>query len=199
MNFWRAVTEPGGYGGPWPAELEVQSVVETSERLWQQTVSDTASGGGIEWAAMLVLDAEDTLHFQQEVQGTAESVRLRLDVASDQTLVGVFHTHTTLRVEGAAVGFGPDDVVGLINDGYAVSLIRSGDWMFAFMRTRATLPRVEREEVVQRFQETFRHWLTREGAVLSTIIRAGLSLSQVYHLAVYIGPSTGPLGRIYVP
>jgi hypothetical protein len=179
--------------------LEVQSVAEASERLWQQTVPDTALEAGIEWAATLVLDAEDTLHFQHETQGTAESVRPRLDVASDQTLGGVLHTHTTLQVEGAAVGFGPDDIVGLINDGYAVSLIRSGEWMFAFLRTRGTPPRVDREEVVQRFQEAFRHWLAQEGAVLSAIVRAGLALSQGYNLAVYIGPSTGPLGRIYVP
>ena len=114
---------------------------------------------------------------------------------SDQTFVGIVHTHPPHR-ETKGVAFGEADFEQMIEDGNIISLLQTGSYLLALVRTQAT-PSVVDGEVLRRQMSEAEDEAKASGATtLQALLLANLKLCEIYGLAFYYGYAPGPLERM---
>ena len=125
-----------------PATLDLVGIRRMMKRLWKASLRDIASGEVLEHAATLVHLSSGKVQLAYPVIGDAGHVEPVYDVAADETFIGTFHTHP---YESGLTGmaFSGGDIASAINKAEWISLVQSGDDVFALIRTDKTTPFVD--------------------------------------------------------
>jgi len=141
-----------------PERINLGDLNATMNELWERSIRDIDKGTVTEWGGVLVLDAEGNLRLVNPVAGTAG--RIVLDpsrIGEDDTFVGTFHTHSyESRLTGMA--FSGVDIAGAINYGETLSLVQSGDVVFAVVRTEKTPEQVDSSAVDVELDRLYRSY-----------------------------------------
>jgi len=124
-----------------------EQVAQEMERLWQNSVRDVDRGVVREYAATLVEGHEGELKLVNVVEGSSRQVTPNLAVAEDERLVGTFHTHP--YENGTQAAFSGQDIAAALESQERISLVRSGDEVFALVRTNKTPQEMEAAKVNQ--------------------------------------------------
>jgi hypothetical protein len=116
------------------------------KRLWRASIRDVGAGVVTEHAATLVRQASGKVTLGYVVAGTSDVVNPVYNIAPDETFIGTFHTHP---FEDGLTGmpFSSEDIATVINDAEWISLVQSGDDVFALIRTDKTIASVTLSEV----------------------------------------------------
>jgi hypothetical protein len=180
-----------------PETIDPSLVTADMQRLWEAAVKESTKGPWREQVATIVLEAEENVRFIHELAGQHDRVRAVLDVGSGQRLIGIFHTHALWPLEPhLGVGCGPEDIVGMIKDRYALSLLRSGPLVCALVRTDRTVEDLRLADVVAQFQVGVEAWYAQEQSLCRAILRAGIDLARAAGLAYYAGTAGDVLWKM---
>lgn len=181
-----------------PKELDLTSLCGDIERLWQSSVVDEAFGVVTEYAATIVLKADGTIALKNEVRGDSFGVMPVLCVEASETFVGTFHTHP--RTDGLIpMPFSADDIVSAIIFGEKISVMRSGNTVFALVRTEKTAATADVSEAKTEFTSVVLNLRHRAVSILDAIWVANRVLCMKYGLALYAGAAGQPLKEVYKP
>jgi hypothetical protein len=196
-DFWRRLAAGPIPSNELPETLDVSVWADEMDRLWAATVASGAGDQAVEQAATVILDSQTGPAFVHALSGTPEGVTPCWEIEANQQLLGGFHTHALFPPElYFGVGFGPEDLVSMINRPYNLSLLRSGRLVAALIRTEAAPPSVIPAEVEVRFQEAFRDWYERGLPFVQAIFAAGAEVAKRYGLAVYSSAAGEVLRRM---
>ena len=182
-----------------PEELDLTPLYEDMERLWQQSIANIANSVVIEYAATIVLKADGALALTNEISGNSFEVTPVPCVESGEVFVGTFHTHP--RIDGLMpMPFSAEDIVSAITFGENISVVRTGNSIFALVRTVETAVAADVNEAKSEFEATviliLRH---RDVSILDDIWMANQILCRKYRLALYAGTIGQPLKEVYIP
>jgi len=184
--------------GQLPQKLDLADLHEGMDKLWQQSIAHLENGVVLEYAATIVLTAEDTLKFINEVRGDSSEVTPDLNVSARETFVGTFHTHP--RVDGLVpMPFSPSDFVSAVLLRENISVMRSEETVLALVRTQRTVASIDAEEAQREFYEVFQSEVFLSGRILDAVWKANLALCERYGFALYVGRSDEPLKEVYRP
>jgi hypothetical protein len=138
-----------------PEELDLPDVLSDVERLWQLTAKDRKEHG-----ACIVLDEHDRLRVDHEVAGEERGVNPMHRVSDYHDHLGFFHTHP-LQLDGTEqVGFSEKDFAGALEDGEKLSVVCSGNKVFALVRTEKTrLPAPVSQQEENEWGAVFKQYL----------------------------------------
>ncbi len=164
--------------------------------LWQRSIARIAEGQVSEWGGVLVLDESDNLRLVNIVQGTSRAIMLQLAV--QDTRVGTFHTHP--QPSGiTGIAFSGVDLADAINTGELLSIVQSGEEVFATLRTDATPMFVEWKEVAMQYGFSRNEYVGQGMSEQDATRYADLDLCVAYALAFYCGRAFEPLVEEYRP
>ena len=182
-----------------PERIDLGALNAAMNELWERSIHDIDRGQVIEWGGVLVLDAEDNLTLINQVPGTADKIGLDLSViGDDETFVGTFHTHP---YESGLTGmaFSGADIANAINQGETLSLVQSGDLVFATLRTEKTPDRVDWSAVDEELDALYRGY-AEEGLFFDeAAFQANLDICAKYGLAFYWGEIFDELQEVFGP
>jgi hypothetical protein len=135
-----------------PAIIDLGNVMHEFDNLWEQSIRDIERGAVAECGGALVLDQTGDLTLVNVTVGEADQLQLNLDVGTDGLLVGTFHTHP--HVSGVrGVAFGVRDFALAINSGSTLSLVHSGRYLYALIRTEFTPTTVNEDSLRNEFNK----------------------------------------------
>jgi hypothetical protein len=168
------------------------------KRLWQQSVRDIATGVVVEHAATLVQRADGKVDLDYVVAGIANAVTPVYTVSTDATCIGTYHTHP--YAEGlTGMAFSDTDIASAIGFEEWISLVQSGDDVFAPIRTEKTEDSVV-PSVLETDFDQFLNAALRVGALeREALWAANVGVSRLYGLAFYAGHIDGDLEVIFKP
>ena len=120
------------------------------------------------------------------------------DVAQDETFIGTFHTHP---YENGLTGiaFSGGDIASAINEAEWISLVQSGDDVFALIRTDKTVPSVDSNVVVSQVSNLYETLLNIRLSHQAALRIANLQICTTYGLAFYAGKISGRLEVKFKP
>jgi hypothetical protein len=181
-----------------PKELDLTPLFEDIEQLWQNSIAGIADGVVIEYAATIVLKADGTIALTNEVRGDSSGVTPVLCVETSETFIGTFHTHP--RTDGLMpMPFSADDIVSAIILGEKVSVMRSGNTIFALVKTEETATTADLKKAQNEFTSVVLNLRRRAVSILDAIWVANRILCIKYGLALYVGTINQPLKEVYKP
>jgi len=167
------------------------------DTLWQKSVQDVDKGVVKEQAATLVRGQEGELKLVNPVEGTGSGATPNRDIAENEDLVGTFHTHP--YEEGyTSVAFSGRDIAYAINHHDAITVVQSGEDVFALMPTEETPPSVDAGQLEQESKAIWMAHMDRGTPFPEAIYQANLELCARYGLAFYRGQQ-GVLREVYRP
>jgi proteasome lid subunit RPN8/RPN11 len=122
-----------------PAQIDLTDISDTVNALWKKSICYIERVQVVEYAATIVLNLEGRLCLRNIVSGDSTSVNPTLAVSAGEIFVGTFHTHP---YESGLTGmaFSGADIASAINANEAISVVQSGDVLFALVRTEKTSP-----------------------------------------------------------
>jgi len=191
-----------------PATLELGSLRQDLDRLWDLTVE-----GDCEWGACIVLSGDQLRRGHPPVRGDKFYVIPECRVDQHDFYVGFVHTHR-LDAEsgGPLLGFSIMDFRCTLYDGDNLSLVRSGEELYALVRTTdctmppgTHLPLHERWEWQQRYEEAIalarseRAEKSESDALQRRLWMVNRALCEHLGFAFYRGRQASPLNLIYRP
>jgi len=181
-----------------PGELDLTPICEDMERLWLRSMANIANGVVIEHAATIVLKADGTLALTNEISGDSFQVTPVPGVEAGEMFVGTFHTHPrTDRL--IPMPFSAGDIVSAITFGENISVMRSGNSVFALVRTVETAVAADVNEAKSAFEAAviliLRH---QDVSILDAIWMANRILCRKYGLALYAGTIDQALKTSYM-
>jgi hypothetical protein len=170
-------------------------IVQEIDELWKQMVNDPdhkEQGACIlfDWECSFRLDgiADDQSPFHV-------TPRCRAWDCDDH--MGFFHTHWYLGGE-EQVGFSGNDFAGFLQDGESLSVVRSGNQIFALMRTNATPePFLVSEHELVQFRRTFLYYHSTELSQAEAQLKANRKICQELGMAFYRALAGGALKLDY--
>lgn len=180
-----------------PEEITLpDSLWQQMDELWQRSIAHIAEGRVSEWGGVLVLDEQDKLKLIGVVEGTGERVQLAFDL--DVTFVGSFHTHP--YTDGTTgIAFSARDITDTINSGELISIVQSGQEVFALVRTGETIPYVDEGLLKARFEMLYWQHLGQRASDQQAVYYANLDICSECGLAMYVGRVFEPLWEAYRP
>lgn len=182
-----------------PEHIDLGELNAAMNELWERSIRDIDQGRVTEWGGILALDAEGNLTLTNQVAGTAYSIAFDLSHISDEVIfVGTFHTHP---YESGLTGmaFSGADIANAINRRESLSLVQSGDLVFAVVRTEKTPDQVDWSAIDEELDALYRGYV-KEGLFLDeAAFQANLDLCARYGLAFYWGEIFGELWEVYRP
>ncbi len=169
-----------------PTTLDLTGIRRIMKQLWNASIRNIATGVVLEYAATIVRDAEERVRLAYPVVGTAGNVEPNYDVAQDETFIGTFHTHP---YENGLTGiaFSGGDIASAINETEWISLVQSGDDVFALIRTDKTVLSVDSNMVVNQVNNLYEDLLNIRLSHQSALRIANLQICATYGLAFYAG------------
>ncbi|MFQ5854437.1 MAG: hypothetical protein ACE5LU_02170 [Anaerolineae bacterium] len=174
-----------------------EQVIREMERLWRKSIEDMHKGVVREYAATLVEEQDGKLKLVNPVEGTSRGVAPNLEIPEGVRFVGTFHTHP--YEDGTTAAFSGQDIAASLAHRERISLVRSGDDVFALVRTDKTLEKVNTSRVNREFGEEVRKHLDKTGVSFSeAVYLANIELCSKHGLAFYRGRG-GKLKEVYVP
>jgi len=180
-----------------PAEIELdKSLWQAMDGLWQRSVQRITQGKVTEWGGTLMLDTEDRLRLVKVRQGTRGYVTIESDTP-DQ-FVGSFHTHP--YPDGTTgIGFSGADIADTISSGELLSIVQSGQEVFALLRTELTPTWVNRSRLQREHDDLHYDYLGRVLSVQRAVHYTNVDLCEAYGLAFYVGVTFHKLEEVYRP
>jgi len=182
-----------------PEEIDLpHSLWQQMDELWQRSIAYVAEGQVSEWGGVLVLDEQDHLRIIGETKGTAGQVTLDPTVSEGETFVGTFHTHP--YASGlTGIAFSGADFASTINHGQMLSVVQSGDDVFALMRTDQTPRAVDNRQLAGEFNEAYREYYRSGLSAQDAALLANLVFCTRYGLVFYSGKNGQSLKEVYKP
>ncbi|MFQ5854429.1 MAG: hypothetical protein ACE5LU_02130 [Anaerolineae bacterium] len=181
-----------------PNRLDISSMAEDMNRLWQRSIAEIDRGQVIEWGAVLVVDSEGALQLKNAVAGTSGDVAIAVELSSGETLAGTFHTHP---YEDGTTGmpFSGTDIASALASGENLSIVQSGDEVFALIRTEKTQSLEELAALIEEFNSAYTSYFNAGLSEQDAGIAANLDMCAKYGLAFYRGHASGELRKVYGP
>ena len=181
-----------------PAIIDLGDFVHEFDDLWERSIRDIEQGIVVECGRVLVLDQAGTISLVNTTTGEANQVELNLEIETNKLFVGTFHTHPHVSgVRGAA--FGVCDFTLAINSKSALTLVHSGRYLYALVRTEFTPMNVDIDSLSNEFDEIFIHARAQGYTTLESLLETNLQLCEQYGLAFYYAEASGLLQEIYRP
>jgi hypothetical protein len=166
------------------------------DELWQRSIAHIAEGRVNEWGGVLVLDEQDDLKLANIVEGTGE--RVQLSIAWGETFVGSFHTHP--YADGTTgIAFSGADIADAINNEELVSIVQSGQEVYAVVRTDEAPSHVDRELLKNRHETLYWRYLGQGMSDEKAVYYTNLDICQDCGLAMYVGRVFESLWEAYRP
>lgn len=167
-----------------PESLELcGQIVQQIDELWKRMVGDPDHK---EQGACILFDSECNLRLDQVAdEQSPVHVMPKCRAWDCDDHLGFFHTHWYLDGE-EQVGFSHSDFAGFLQDGESLSLVRSGNQVFALMRTNATptafiLP----ENELLQYRSVFLHYYGIESSQPEAQLKANRELCKELGMAFY--------------
>jgi hypothetical protein len=117
-----------------PSSLDLSAIAADMNNLWKQSIRDIKQGIVYECAGTIVLDANGHLRLVNQIEGTSDFVSPDVKVNVYQRFVGTFHTHP-YEDETTGIAFSGGDIASAINGKEQISIVQSGEEVFAIVRT----------------------------------------------------------------
>lgn len=169
-----------------PTKLNLSGITPEMNQLWEASIREIKFGIVREHAALLVWERE-SLRLTNIVEGADAEVEPNYQLAKGQQLVGTFHTHP--YVTGMmGVPFSGIDIASVIADEENISILHSGNRIFALARTEATPRAVNAQAVVERAKTLVRIYL-RTLSFPDAALQMNTVLCEQYNLGFYWGES----------
>jgi len=176
-----------------PKELDLSDIQDEMERLWQSTARDRLRR---ERGACIVLD-QDKLNLEHKVVGKSpQEVTPMHRVGDHDDHLGFFHTHSLYPDGKEQVGFSEKDFAGALEDDERLSVVRSGNLVFALVRTertRSPAPVSKQEE--DKFFAVFQDYYDKNLPMDKAQWRANRDLCHDLGFVLYTGDFGQPLRR----
>jgi proteasome lid subunit RPN8/RPN11 len=168
------------------------------KRLWQASVREIAIGVVVEHAATLVQSVDGKVRLDYIVKGAEKAVTPVYTVAPGETCVGTYHTHP--HPGGlTGVAFSAADIASAIVLKEWISLVQSGDSVFAMIRTDKTPNRVDRLVLKANFDQFFNAARHAGLSEYEAVWAANVGVCRLYGLALYKGRTDKNLEVIFKP
>jgi len=180
-----------------PEEITLaDSLWSRMDELWQRSIAHIAEGRVNEWGGVLVLGEQDDLKLANIVEGTGE--RVQLSIAWGETFVGSFHTHP--YADGTTgIAFSGADIADAINNEELISIVQSGQDVYAVVRTDEAPSHVDRESLKNRHETLYWQYLGQGMSDEKAVYYTNLDICQDCGLAMYVGRVFESLWEAYRP
>jgi len=174
-----------------------EQVAREMERLWRKSVEGVNRGVVREYAATLVEEQDGKLRLVNPVAGSSGGVTPNLEIPETARFVGTFHTHP--YEDGTTAPFSGHDIAASLECRERISLVRSGDEVFALELTDKTAEGVDTGKVKREFdEEVLKHVDSPNISFSEAVYLANIALCRRYGLVFYRGRG-GELEEVYVP
>ena len=181
-----------------PTTIRLSGLRRMMKRLWRQSVRDIAAGVVVEHAATLVRGADGKVRLDYAVAGIANAVTPVYTVGADETCIGTYHTHP--YAEGlTGMAFSDTDIASVIEFEEWISLVQSGDDVFALIRTTKTVDSVVPSVLEADFDQFLNVALRAGSSERAALWTANIGVCRRYGLAFYAGQVDGNLEVIFKP
>jgi hypothetical protein len=181
-----------------PDRIDLSDCHTIMNDLWEKSVRDIARGEVKEHGGTLILDKNGKLTIINLVEGSSREIDLNLRVGEGETFVGVFHTHPHASGLTGMAFSGPDMVLAIYHR-CPVTLVQSGDHVFALVRTEKTVSSVERSELIGELEALYRAGIRDKMSRQEALLVANLNLCAKYGLAFYWSRAFDVLKGVYRP
>jgi hypothetical protein len=196
-NVWEKVLRGTCQSDDLPEVLDLSDLAEAMNRLWRRSVRQIRKGQVTEYGATIVLQ-RDRLRLTHVVAGTSDDVTPLAQPGRGQVFVGTFHTHPYSTGE-TGVAFSGTDIASAINDRESVSVVQSGDIVFALVRTECTPASVGDKIIELKMDLLMERYSEQDTPFAEAVQSANLALCAWYGLAFYRGGTEGLLEVIFQP
>ena len=177
-------------------ELGAQ-VARQMDTLWQKSVQDIDKGVVREHAATLVEGHEGEFKLVNPVVGEEDRVRPNRRVAEGEKLMGTFHTHP-YREGYTGVAFSGQDIANAINSHDNITVVQSGEDVFALMPTDKTPEMIDPVVLKREFHQRLGMHADEGMTFPEAMYAANLDICEKYRIALYRS-RRGILRRVYRP
>jgi hypothetical protein len=191
-QFWRALKSGRVAVGELPHSLSLPArIVKEMDGYWKRMIEDPEHK---ERGACICFESQVTLRLDDEVIGSsAHSVKPKCRAWEHRDHLGFFHTHWYLN-ETEQIGFSHLDFAGVMEDGESLSIVLSGERVFALLRTQMSPePVTVSKQKEKEFLDVFIYYI-RKGLSQDEVCRnANHDLSRRLGLGFYSGSIRDPL------
>jgi hypothetical protein len=185
-RFWWSLKS-----GSWAVEKLPQylnmpaRITKDMEDQWKRVVEDPEHK---EQGACIVLDSQGTLGLSDEVRGgSSHAVKPKCRAWEHIDHLGFFHTHWYLN-ESEQVGFSHLDFAGVVEDGECLSMVRSGQQVFALVRTeKSPQPSPVGAQQEKEFLDVFIYYIRQGWSQDEACLQANHDLCRRLRLGFYAG------------
>lgn len=185
-------------GAELPKQLELgEQVARQMDTLWQKSVQDIDKGVVKEHAATLVEGQEGGFKLVNPVVGEEDRVRPDREVDEGEKLVGTFHTHP-YREGYTGVAFSGQDIANAINSHDNITVVQSGEDVFALRPTAKTPEVIDPVVLKKEFHQRLGMHADEGMTFPEAMYVANLDMCEKYRIALYRG-RRGILRGVYRP
>jgi hypothetical protein len=177
-------------------ELEEQ-VAQQMDALWQKSVQGIDKGVVNEYGATLVKGQSGELKLVNPVKGEEDRVRPDREVAEGERLLGTFHTHP-YREGYTGVAFSGQDIANAINSHDDITVVQSGEDVFALQPTDKTPEVIDPVVLKREFHQGLEMHADEGMTFPEAMYAANLDMCEKYGIAMYRG-RRGILWEVYRP
>ena len=191
-RFWRSVKSGQLTAAQLPQSLMIPvRIIEDMKSCWNRLSEDPEHR---ERGACIVFESQFTLRLDDEVVGSSgHSVKPKCRALDRKDHLGFFHTHWYLN-ETEQIGFSHLDFAGVLEDGECLSLVCSGEHVFALVRTEMSPePSLVSQEQEKEFLDVFVYYVRKGFSQDDACRNANHDLSRRLKLAFYSGVFSVPL------
>ena len=181
-----------------PPSLDLSAIAADMNNLWKQSIRDIKQGVVYECAGTIVLDTSGHLRLVNQIEGTSDFVSPDVKINVCQRFVGTFHTHP-YEDETTGIAFSGGDIAGAILGKEQISIVQSGEEVFALVRTEKTPTSVNYIDIKQELEDVFKVYFRRGMSVQHAAITANLDMCKHCGLAFYYGKIHQKLEGVYFP
>lgn len=181
-----------------PSGLDLNAIATDMNNLWKRSIRDIKQGVVYECAGTIVLDTSGHLRLVNKIEGTSDLVSPDVKINVCQRFVGIFHTHP-YEDETTGIAFSGGDIVSAINGKEQISIVQSGEEVFAIVRTEKTPTSVNYIDIKKELEDLFKAYLRRRMSIQHAVITANLDICKHCGLAFYYGKIYQELEGVYFP
>lgn len=181
-----------------PLSISLGGLNAVMNHLWKKSIRYIARGEVREYGGTLALDRKGELKITNVTEGSKDKIVLKHEVGEGETYVGTFHTHP-YETGRAGIAFSGADLADAINNSNVITLVQSGEWVFAAIRTQKTPSQVDWLELNRELDKAYEGYLNEGIFPQEAAFLANLDMCATYGLAFYYGEIFQELEEVYRP